>query len=115
MAHLSTFEFARTVQAACDQSSLVVAYDVRILDDTVVKIRVFLTYGAFIDVFYNTDTGNCSYALIEGTARAFGADNAFIGWHTHPFDDPSQHLPSSKVSFDDFLRIVEKHSAERRE
>ena len=115
MARMSTFEFARTIQAACDQSSLVVTYDVRILDNTVVKIRVFLTYGAFIDVFYNTDTGNCSYALIEGAARVFGADNAFIGWHIHPFDDPNQHLPSSEASFDDFLKIVEAHNAKRRE
>ncbi len=112
MAHLSTLEFARTVQTACDQSNIVTAYDVRILDDTVVKIRVFLTYGAFVDVFYNTDTENCSYALIEGDARVFGADNAFIGWHIHPFDDPSQHIPAPQVSCDDFLRIVEEHNAE---
>ena len=114
MAHLNTFEFARTVQVACDQSSLVAAYDVRILDNTVVKIRVFLTHGALIDVFYNADTGNLSYALIEDATRVFGADNAFIGWHIHPFDDPNQHTPSSEISFDDFLRSVEKHTAKRR-
>lgn len=112
MAHLSTFEFARTVQVACDQSSLVIAYDVRIIDNTVVKIRVFLTYGAFIDVFFNADTGNCSYALIEAGTRAFGADNAFVGWHIHPFDDPDQHAPSSEISFRDFLKAVEEHAAE---
>ena len=114
MARVSAFEFARTVQATCDRSSLVVTYDVRILDDTVVKIRVFLTDGAFIDVFYNADTSNCSYALIEGAARVFGADNAFIGWHIHPFDDPNQRLPSSPVPFDDFLKTVEEHSAKKR-
>jgi hypothetical protein len=113
MAHVSPFEFARAVQSACDRSDLVAGYDVQILDDTVVKVQAILTYDAFIDVFYNADTGKCSYALIEKAARVFGADNAFIGWHIHPFDDPSQHVPSSEISFLDFLRKVEEHAAQR--
>lgn len=114
MARVSPFQFARAVQSACDRSSLVASYDVRILDDTVVKIRAALTYDAFIDVFYNADTGKCSYALVEKAARVFGADNAFIGWHVHPFEDPSQHVPSSEVSFDDFLSSVEQHAVQER-
>lgn len=110
MAHLSAFEFARTIQATCDQFDLVTSYNTQILDDTVIKIRVILIYKAFIDVFYNADTGNCSYALIEDAARIFGADNAFIGWHIHPFDDPSQHIPSSEITFADFLKAVEEHA-----
>jgi hypothetical protein len=109
MAYLNPIAFARTIQDACNQSDLVVSYDVRILEDTVVKIRVVLTYDAFIDVFYNADTGKCSYALVEKAARVFGADNAFIGWHIHPFDDPDQHIPSATISFDDFLKAVEEH------
>lgn len=114
MAYLRTLEFARAVQITCDQSNLVTAYDVRILDNTVVKIRVFLTCEAFIDVFYNADTENCSYSLVENTKRVFGADNAFIGWHIHPFDDPDRHVPSSEISFEDFLETVEKHIAKKR-
>jgi hypothetical protein len=115
MAHVSPFEFARAVQSVCDQSDLVSAYDVQILDDTVVKVQVTLTYDAFIDVFYNADTGKCSYALIEKAARVFGADNAFIGWHVHPFDDPSQHVPSPEISFLDFLKTVQDHVTRKQE
>jgi hypothetical protein len=115
MAHVSPFEFARAVQSTCDRSDLVAAYDVQILDDTVVKVQVSLTYDAFIDVFFNTDTEKCSYALIEKAARIFGADNAFIGWHIHPFDDPSQHVPSPEISFLDFLKMVEEYVAKRQE
>jgi hypothetical protein len=89
---------------------LVLTYDVRILDDTVVKIRVELTYGAFIDVFYNTDSGKCSYALVEEGVRVYGADNAFIGWHIHPFHDPQDHIRSPEVSFAQFLAAVEGHA-----
>lgn len=112
MANLSPLQFARVVQEACDRSELVLTYDVQILDNTVVKIRVILTDGTFIDVFYNADTAKCSFALIQGGARIFGADNAFIGWHIHPFDNPSEHIPSSEMTFDDFLKAVEKHATQ---
>jgi hypothetical protein len=114
MAHLSPFEFARGVQEACDRSELVVTYHVQILDDTVVKVRVLLINEAFIDVFYNADTDKCSFALVERGERIFGADNAFIGWHIHPFDDPSEHIPSSGMTFDDFLKAVESHATSDR-
>ena len=113
MAHINAFEFARTIQDHCDRSDLVTSYDVRILDDTVVKIRVTLTYDAFIDVFYNSDTGKCSYALVESSGRVFGADNAFIGWHIHPFDNPNQHVPAAEISFEKFLKTIEDHIAQR--
>lgn len=60
MARLSAIEFARSLQDVCNQSDLVTTYDVKILDDAVVKIRVVLIYDAFVDVFYNDDTGSCS-------------------------------------------------------
>ena len=111
MAHVSPILFTRTVQEACDRSVLVSGYDIQILDDTVVKIRATLAADAFIEVFYNADTGKCSYALIENDARIFGADNAFIGWHMHPFEDPSEHVVSSELSFEEFLQAVESHLA----
>ena len=107
MAGLTAFEFARTVQDTCHHSKLVVSYEVQLLDDIVVKMRIALTITAFIDLFYNADTGKCAYALIENNRRIFGADNAFIGWHIHPFDKPDQHIPSEGVSFSEFLHRVE--------
>ena len=109
VAGVSPIQFARRVQETCDRSELVLTYDIRILDDTIVKIRVVLTDGPFIDVFYNADSGKCSYALVEGSVRIYGADNAFIGWHVHPFDDPRDHVHSPEVSFGDFLTAVEKY------
>ncbi len=81
----------------------------QILDNTVVKVRVALSYGTFVDVFYNSDTGKCSYALIENSARIFGADNAFIGWHIHPFGNPAHHKKTTQVAFGDFLISIEQH------
>jgi len=113
MAHLNPFEFARSIQDHCDRSDLVVSYDTRILDNMIVKIRVALSFGAFIDVFYNADSGKYSYALIEKGIRVFGADNAFIGWHIHPFDGPDQHKPTSEISFSEFLHLVEKQFTDK--
>lgn len=109
MARLNAYEFARAIQDDCTRSDLVVSYEIQILDDTVVKVRVILVVNAFIDVFYNADSGKCSYALIEAGARVFGVDNAFIGWHIHPFDNPGQHVSSTEVSFAEFLNSVEEH------
>lgn len=113
MADLNTFEFARSIQDQCDRAKFVVSYDTQIQDNTIVKIRAFLTFDAFIDVFYNADTGKCSYALINQGIRVFGADNAFVGWHVHPFDAPAQHIPSSEISFSEFLERIEKQYADQ--
>ncbi|MBK8985808.1 MAG: hypothetical protein IPM39_06955 [Chloroflexi bacterium] len=108
MARLNAIEFARSVQNACHESAHILSYNVQILDDTVVKIRVALSGDAFIDVFYNADTGKCSYALVQQNIRIFGADNAFIGWHKHPFKNPEQHIVCAEVSFADFLHEIEE-------
>ena len=108
VAHLKALDFARTVQEVCHHAALVLSYDVQILDDLVVKMRVTLVEAGFIDVFYNADSGKCAYALIREGNRVFGADNAFIGWHIHPFDAPEQHVISAEVSFAEFLRAVEE-------
>ncbi len=107
MAGLNAFEFARSIQDICHQSTRVISYDVQILDDIVVKIRVALSGDAFIDVFYNADSGKCSYALIQQSTRICGADNAFIGWHKHPFGNPEQHIVCAEISFADFLHEIE--------
>lgn len=109
MAQLNAFEFARSVQNECDQSDLIASYDVQILDDTVVKIRAILTDATFIDVFYNADTRKCSYTLIKNKKRVFGADNSFIGWHLHPFENPSNHQLSRELSFAEFLSHIERN------
>jgi len=79
VAGLKLSEFVEAVRLACDRSDLVIGYDVRILDNVTVKIRVFLREEAFIDAYFNPENGNCSFALIKGGKRIYGADNAFVG------------------------------------
>ena len=55
MAGLDLSEFIASVCLACDESKLVTSYDVRIQDNTTVKIRVFLEIESFIDVYFNPE------------------------------------------------------------
>lgn len=113
MADLTLAGFIETVRSACDQSDLVVSYDVRILDNAILKIRVFLTIEAFIDVYFNPVNRNCSYALVHGNRRIYGADNAFVGWHLHPFESPDEHRLCEQVPFGEFLTAVEQWIRQR--
>jgi len=47
--------------------------------------------------------------LVEGDRRIYGVDNAKVGWHRHPLDDPDQHVPCAPVRFEEFLADVETH------
>ena len=108
MADLTLHQFIETLRGECDRSDLVVSYDIRVLDNAVLKIRIFLTIAAFIDVNYNPTNGNCSYTLVQDEQRIYGADNAFVGWHIHPFEDPDEHRLCKEVFFHDFLKTVEQ-------
>jgi hypothetical protein len=79
----------------------------RRLSATSINLRMDLTAGGFIDVFYNEQTGTTAFALIQQNRRVFGADNTG-GWHVHPFRDPSLHdALSQPMSFVDFMAEVE--------
>lgn len=74
-----------------------------------ISIRVPLTVGNFIDIFYNRQSDRIAYALIESGNRIFGADNTG-GWHIHPFDDPANYLPlASAMTFAEFIKEIEQH------
>jgi len=107
MAGLDLAEFVESVRLACDESKLVTSYDVRVQDNATVKIRIFLETQSFIDVYFNPENGNCAFALVEEGIRIYGADNAFVGWHLHPFESPEEHQPCGELSFGEFLRTVE--------
>lgn len=107
MADLTLSTFVDAIRSACDRSDLVVSYDIRTPDNAIAKIRVFLKVEAFIDVYFNPSNQNCSFALIQHGKRIYGADNAFIGWHVHPFHNPEDHQPTSAISFEEFLAEVE--------
>jgi hypothetical protein len=108
MAGVTIRDFVETVRRACDESGLAVSYDVHIQDNATVKIKVFLKAEAFISAYFNPDNQNCSFALIRHGRRIYGADNAFVGWHVHPFESPDEHILCSEVSFAEFLHTVEQ-------
>ena len=90
MADVSPIQFARQVQGTCDRSELVLTYDVRIVDDTVVKIRVELTYGAFIEWHVpgrlaSIRSANCaehSAGAIVGVDWRYRRRRAALGCHS---------------------------------
>jgi len=88
---------------------------IRRLMPTSINLRVPMTVGGFVDVFYNEETGMTAYALVQEGHRVFGADNTG-GWHIHPFDDPVYHqaLPG-EMSFAEFVAEVERHYQSRSE
>jgi hypothetical protein len=45
--------------------------------------------------------------LILNQRRIYGKDNAKVGWHVHPWDDPDAHLPCAPISFEAFLSEVQ--------
>ena len=59
---MSGAEFARAVIDACAASSQVEESVLVLYDEPVVKFRVELVGGSFIDVFYNADTEKTSFA-----------------------------------------------------
>ncbi len=86
--NLDAVTFAKGIINVCTKNKEIGRYDIKIIDNTIVKIRIYLLKdNKFIDVFYNSYTSTTAYALIENEKRIFGVDNTG-GWHIHPFDDP---------------------------
>ena len=105
-----TGQLLLALERACYRSSLVDHVDVQVIDADTLNVRVCLAHPeAFINVFYNVTTDKTAFALIEANQRIYGADNAKMGWHVHPFDDPIQHIACAPIQFEDFLIQVEAH------
>lgn len=68
-------EFERVIFQAAHQSPLCDVPSIRALTPTAETIRVPMTFGGFIDAFFNAETGTTAFALIREDKRIFGADN----------------------------------------
>ncbi|GBC76337.1 hypothetical protein HRbin07_00536 [bacterium HR07] len=79
----------------------------------VARARLRMKQSAFIDVYYNMETGSISFAYIERGKRRFGANNMKIGWHIHPFDEPGEHRPSPPLTIEEFLELLAQELAQR--
>ncbi len=98
------------VQQACYTSPIVSYVEEVLVDADLLKVRVYLTEGElFIEAFYNCVTDKTSFALIRAGQRVYGADNAKMGWHKHPFDSVNRHISCPPVTFAEFLTDVEGH------
>ena len=108
---MTLVEFERQVFATALVSAICGIPVVRRLTSTSINLRLDMTTGGFIDVFYNEQTGTVAYALIQQDKRAFGADNTG-SWHVHPFDDPERHDPLlGAMPFAEFVAEIERHIA----
>ena len=109
---MTTIELLQRLVIACQECDLVESYTVQEMDEDILSIRVFLSGDSFISVFYNIATAKVAFALIK-EKRIYGKDNAKMGWHVHPFDDPEGHYPCEPVDFESFLKEVEEHFFDR--
>lgn len=110
MATLSASPLQRLaeLQQACYISPIVSHVEEVLVDVDILKVRVYLAQGEmFVDVFYNAVTDKTSFALIKAGQRVYGADNAKMGWHKHPFDAAERHISCLPVTFAEFLADVE--------
>jgi hypothetical protein len=101
-------ELYREIINTSVRSALVTGIEPILLEEPVLKLRAHLGILAFIEVFFNEETGKASFALIKNSQRIFGADNT-RGWHLHPFDSPESHGPCEEMSFANFLIQVEEN------
>lgn len=109
---MTLVEFEKQIITAAVASSICDIPIVVRVTPTAIKLRIGITNGDFVDAFHNEQTGTTAYALIRGTERIFGADNAG-GWHIHPFVDPTRHDPSSApITFVDFVAEIERRSSQ---
>lgn len=62
----------------------------------VIKARVYLSGGLFVQVYRNDRFGTTSFALILGGRRIYGRDEQGGSWHRHPPEDPENHDESEE-------------------
>ncbi len=100
-------EFVREVINTCAFSSFVKEIEILTFDMPVIKLRAYIDKNIFIEVFYNSETGKTSFALIKNGSRVYGVDNT-KGWHMHPFKNPEEHEFCNPVSFKEFHNTIEE-------
>jgi hypothetical protein len=78
--------------------SFVTTVDLR-TEAVVVRGRVQLEHGRFLQVYFNEDTGTTAFALIEDGERIWGIDyDDLRGWHEHPVSHPDQHRDTQPMT-----------------
>lgn len=69
--------------------------DVHITGETANTVTIHLVISAelIVQVFFSARSQRFSMALVGPGGRLYGRDRQFGQWHTHPFDNPTVHVP----------------------
>ncbi len=81
---------------AKDRYSYYKQVEVLIDEPNLVKLRIYIREGLFIQVYRNDESKTTSFALVSGKERIFGRDEEDRIWHRHPLGNPNYH-DSSKT------------------
>ncbi len=98
----SAKEFFEDITKTANQFFFVVDFNVIIEDGIIVRGKVLLKNGLFVEVYFNEENQKTSFALLKGGERIFGVDN-LGGWHVHLFENPASHQRCGECSFKEFL------------
>ena len=76
----------------------------------ILKGKVFLNFGQFLQIYFNSQTGTIAFSLIKEDSRIWGVDFDYLrGWHLHPVDKPESHIlikqKSIKEIIADFTKV----------
>ncbi|QGA80931.1 hypothetical protein [Candidatus Nanohalobium constans] len=98
-------QFSSRIIDLAAEKDFIQDFSIDMKEGVVVDSRIKLEDG-FVDVFRNFDTGRVAFAYIVDEERVFGADNTG-GWHTHPIENPGDHVESDEISLEQFFRMLE--------
>jgi hypothetical protein len=71
------------------------------------KANIHLDKNLFIALRYNARNERIDFALIHNNQRIFGYDN-LKEWHSHPYENPSDHVLCEKPSLDKIIFDIKK-------
>ena len=106
---MSVFEHPEDFEAAFRAAATAVFPDAQVAlarrTVVAVKLRLDLTSGRFVDVFFNARNQRTDLSLIDGDRRVFGYDN--LGeWHRHAAGESERHESCPQPTLEAFLREV---------
>ncbi len=73
----------------------------------ILKGRVILKKGRFLQIYFNEQTGTIACALIEEGKRIWGIDfDNMRGWHLHPIGNPEGHHDIDSMTLEDIIKAL---------
>jgi hypothetical protein len=95
---MNTSDFVRDLLASLAMLPPITQVDLQ-TEGPIVRGRALITAEIFLAFYYNQATQTQAFALIKDDQRIWGIDfDAWRGWHLHPVDAPTNHLPIESPS-----------------